>query len=104
MENAQPTSRYQSNALRWYCGFESVRGRFGPPLLHAHLVPDDERQPRLVPSCPKVRAAVGDRHSTVWAMRSGQRAGSGSEPEDPNVQREKVRCVIPLGATSDVTP
>ena len=29
----------------------SVRGRFGPPLLHAHLVPVDERQPRLEPSC-----------------------------------------------------
>jgi hypothetical protein len=27
-----------------------------------------------------------------------------AEPEDPDVQRAKVRCVIPLGATSDVTP
>ena len=41
--------------------------------------------------------------SAVWAMPAGPGLGRGSEPEDPDAQREKVRCVIPLGATSDVT-
>ncbi len=50
-----------------------------------------------------VRAAGRDSYSVVLAMPSRCGPGRGSEPEDPDVQREKVRCVIPLGATSDVT-
>ena len=52
---------------------------------------------------PRVGQRAADSYSADWAMPSGQGARSGSEPEDPDVQREKVRCVIPLGATSDVT-
>jgi len=36
-------------------------------------------------------------------LRDSRRLGRDSELENPDVQREKVRCVVPLEATSDVT-
>ena len=52
---------------------------------------------------PSVRSTVGGIHPAVWAVPSGPGSAGDAELDDPDVQREKVRCVVPLEATSAVT-